>query len=335
MKNVAMHSLPRISSRRYLRCASVGKALAGVCFWTVLLGAAPASGQVYSAGEFALLKPEVPAKNADGSTPPPVYEQMRFDARRPDEYGMARIVHNVQVPTLTIYFPADPALRNGKAMVICPGGGYSGLVLDREGHSMARYFANLGFTTGVLKYRLPEGEPVGQEELPVSQQDALAAIRALRSRAAEFGFAADQVGIMGFSAGGHLAGSTAVFGSREDGSLPDFVALIYPVTGMGEPAHAGSRRNLLGESPTQASVERFTLHRNVHKDMPPFFLAHADDDTVVTVDHSTLLAEALQEQGVEVLFARYEKGRHGFARGNNEANRQWPQTFVQWVNDGR
>lgn len=275
---------------------------------------------------------EFPLRPPDPAAKEPVAERVLFYPRGGDDRGLHRVVFDVAVPTLTVYRPA-PEKNRGAAFVLCPGGAYHGVVIDREGHWVARYFQNLGYTVAVLKYRMPKPAEAGAGgELPRSQQDALEAIRHVRTRAAEWGVDAGLVGIMGSSAGGHLAGSTAFLGNGSNGTRPDFVALLYPVVSMGEPiAHAGSRRNLLGPAPTPAQVERFSLEKQVRSGMPPFFIVHARDDDKVPVGHSRLLAGALERAGVPVKLIIYETGGHGFSLGRGPPSDGWKDAFVAWL----
>lgn len=249
-----------------------------------------------------------------------------------DGTGFNRTIKDIAVPTLTVYRPANPAQRK-TALVVCPGGGYGTVVIDREGHAIARYFEQQGITVAVLKYRLPTSETFSSD-LPVSQQDALEALRFMRRHADEWGFDKDHVGIMGFSAGGHLAGSTAVFGDAADGSRPDFVVLIYPVVLMDGPfMHKGSRDNLIGLAPAPERVEEFSLERRVQPDMPPFFIVHAKDDTGVPVQNSMLLADGLKKVGGTAELLLVDTGGHGFSLGRGKDSACWKDRFLAWLDD--
>lgn len=279
-----------------------------------------------SLAEFIL--PHLPSGDVPLADPA---ETVTFRTKSLDDRGFNRTLQNVAVPTLTVYRPENPA-PGGATVVICPGGGYRAVVIDREGHAIARWLQGRGITAAVLKYRLP-GPETFSSGLPVSQQDALEALRFMRRHVEDWGLTANRIGIMGFSAGGHLAGSTAVFGTVEDGSRPDFVAMLYPVVAMGDPeAHRGSRERLIGP---EASAERragFSLELCARSDMPPFFLCHARDDTAVPFQNSTLLAEALREKGVGVDLLITETGGHGFSLGRDPDSARWPDRFLDWVN---
>lgn len=268
-----------------------------------------------------------PANNSPHAAVPPV-ESVTFRPENPDDHGFNRAIRNISIPTLTVYRPAD-VIQNHPAMVICPGGGYETAVIDREGHAIARYFTKRGFTVAVLKYRMP-GPETFHSGLPVSQQDALEAIRFMRRHAADWNF--NQVGIMGFSAGGHLAGSSAVFGDSADGSRPDFAALLYPVVTMNTPhLHQGSRDRLLGSMPSAGRIKEFSLECRTSSNLPPFFIAHAKDDSIVPFQNSTMLADALKAAGVPVELMLVNTGEHGFSLGRDPNSSQWKDRFLTWI----
>lgn len=270
------------------------------------------------------LRPPVP-KAAEA---PP--EETTYRLSGLDDRGFNRVVRRVSAPTLLVYHP-DAAKSLGVGLVAIPGGGYNGIVIDREGHALARFFQAKGITVAVLKYRLPQVETFAAG-LPAPQQDALEAIRFVRQHAAAWKLRPDRVGVVGASAGGHLAGSTAIFGRLDDGSRPDFVALLYPVVTLAGPwAHAGSRQNLLGETASPARVSEFSLEQRARRDLPPFFLAHARDDKTVPVENSTMLATALQQAGVPVESFIVATGGHGFALGRGEESARWKDRFLHWL----
>lgn len=261
---------------------------------------------------------------------PPPAEEISYRPQAPDDRGFNRVVQAIAVPTVTVYRPARPRVDRA-ALVVCPGGGYRYVVIDREGHYLARHFQARGFTVAVLKYRLPQPALSGGD-LPLSQQDALEALRLMRRRAGEWNIDPGRVGILGSSAGGHLAASTAVWGRAEDGSRPDFVALLYPVITLEPPyAHEGSRLQLLGENATAEQIAFYSLHRRVQPGMPPFFLVHAQDDRAVPPENSQLMADALEKAGVPVRLLLVSRGGHGFALGRGPESAIWPDVFVQWV----
>ncbi len=253
-----------------------------------------------------------------------------------DEVVQNNRVSNVHVPTLT-YFPA-PGSGGGKAaVVICPGGGYQIVAFGHEGIDVAKRLNAMGVSAFILKYRLKE---YGH---PAPLQDVLRAIRIVRSRAAEFGVAPDRIGVMGFSAGGHLAASAATLFDAPEGrtgaaldavsARPDFAALIYPViTFKGSVAHAGSRRNLIGEKPDAALVEHLSPELQVTKQTPPAFLVHTAEDKGVPLENSLLFYQAVRAAGGWAELHLYEKGPHGFGLGQGLGPASdWPDRLETWM----
>ena len=253
--------------------------------------------------------------------------------------GVERIedgrVYNVQNPTLTVV-PPD-AKPNGTAVVVCAGGSYMRLAIANEAEGVAERLRKVGVTTFILKYRLVE---YGH---PAPLQDVLRAIRVVRSRAAEFGVRPDRVGVMGASAGGHVAASAATLFDSAEGrtaaaidrisARPDFVALLYPVITMRAPhAHEASRQNLLGNNPPEAVVARLSLEGQVTAHTPPVFLVHGADDRSVPAHHSILFYEALLKARVPVELHVYERGAHGFgtAAGQGPAS-SWVDRWFDWM----
>lgn len=250
-----------------------------------------------------------------------------------DETGRVSEVHE---PTLTLWAPA-PGKANGTAIVICPGGGYARLSALREGVRYAEWLNELGVTCFILKSRLKE---YGH---PAPLRDVLRALRIVRSRAAEFGIDPQRLGIIGSSAGGHLASSAATLYDHADGKTgapldavsarPDFALLTYPVILMDGPhIHAGSRDNLIGAQPGPALAALMSTDRQVTKDTPPTFLVHAQDDKTVPVENSLMLYAALRRAGVPVEMHLYEKGGHGFAmEATHRPTAEWPQRAETWL----
>lgn len=228
-----------------------------------------------------------------------------------------------------------PAKAGGAAIVICPGGGYGGLVREAEGHGIARWLNRHGITGVVLEYRLPGG----RHDVP--RLDAQRALRLVRANAKAWGVDSSRIGIMGFSAGGHLA-STA--GTRFDAGdpaatdpverascRPDFMILIYPVVTMGEGTHQGSKRNLLGPDPTPELAELFSGERQVTARTPPAFLAHARDDRVVPPEHSRALHRALEEHGVPSRYLELPSGGHGLNGYQGPMWDAWQKGSLEWL----
>jgi acetyl esterase/lipase len=233
---------------------------------------------------------------------------------------------------ISIYQPDEPA---GTAMVICPGGGYEMLCLEPEGHGIARWLAGEGITGIVLEYRLPQQRPL------VPLLDAQRALRTLRSRASEFGILPDRLGIIGFSAGGHLASAAATRfdEGRPDAadpieradSRPDFALLIYPVITMGEGAHEGSRMALIGSDLELA--DGFSSEEHVTPRTPPCFLAHAADDSLVSPENSRVFYQALKAAGVPAEYLELPDGGHGLNGYQGKSWDAWRQRGLQWLKE--
>lgn len=219
-------------------------------------------------------------------------------------------------PSLTVYLPsADKA--NGCAVVVCPGGGYGGLAMGHEGKDVAEYLNNLGVTAFVLKYRLGP-----RYRHPAPMQDVQRALRTVRARAKEWNVDPKRVGVMGFSAGGHLASTAATH--FDDGNAdakdpidrvscrPDFAVLCYPVITLVSPyAHMGSRNNLLGKDADEKLVQSLCNDTQVTDKTPPTFLFHTSEDTAVPPENSVLFYMALRKHKVPAELHIYEKGKHG------------------------
>lgn len=230
-------------------------------------------------------------------------------------------VSDVTVPTLTIYRAAKP---NGMAIVACPGGGYVRLATAHEGHDMAAWFNAQGITYAVLKYRMPNTH----HDVPLS--DALQAIRIMKQHAEEWGY--NKVGIMGSSAGGHLA-STAATHFTED-SRPDFQILFYPVVSMVNPTHQGSKDNLLGKTPSQEMLNLYSNEKQVTPQTPPAFIMHSSDDKAVPVSNSIDYYTALVKNGVSASLHIYPIGGHGWGfRDNFIYKRQWTGELEKWLRE--
>ncbi|MBN1926314.1 MAG: alpha/beta hydrolase [Prolixibacteraceae bacterium] len=248
------------------------------------------------------------------------------------ERGMFR---NVTSPTLEIYLP-EKEVATGAAVVVCPGGGYSVVVYQGEGISTAKRFVKNGIAAFVLKYRLPGDETMTDKTIgPL--QDAQQAIKVVRENAEKWGVKPDKIGIIGFSAGGHLAStaathfSEALIENTNNTSLrPDFQILVYPVISMKEKlTHPDSRRKLLGENPTQDLVDLYSGELQVNENTPPAYLTHATDDKLVDVDNSINYYEALRHHNVPVEMHIYRKGGHGFIFGRND----WIEPVIKWMAD--
>lgn len=233
---------------------------------------------------------------------------------------------------ITVYHPEKP---NGAAVVICPGGGYKFRSMNPEGHNVARWLNEHGITGVVLEYRLPETKSF------VPLLDAQRAIRTVRSKAAEWGCDPKRTGIMGFSAGGHLASTAATHFDGGDAQSsdpvnqlscrPDFAILVYPVITMGEKTHAGSKSNLLGKTPTPEAVELFSNEKQVTAQTPPTFLAHAQDDRGVPPDNSQMFFDALQAHNVPSEYIKLPSGGHGLDHHQGPMWEEWQTKSLQWM----
>lgn len=251
------------------------------------------------------------------------------------DQGMGR-VGNIHRPTLT-WYPAPAATSNGTAVIVCPGGGYARLSFLMEGTDVAEWLNTLGVSAFVLKYRVKE---YGH---PAPLRDALRAIRLVRSRAGEFGVRADRIGIMGFSAGGHLAASAGTLYDAPEGKTgaaldavsgrPDFMVLIYPVITMRDPyVHAGSRENLIGAHPDEAALHHLSPEENVTAATPPAFLVSTEEDKTVPFQNTVMFFEALKRAGVPAEMHVFEKGPHGFGlRKDLGPASNWPELCAAWL----
>jgi acetyl esterase/lipase len=240
-------------------------------------------------------------------------------------------------PSLTVYRPpADKATTT--AVVVCPGGGYGALAVDHEGKQVADWLNANGITAFVLRYRIAP-----RYHHPAPLQDAQRAIRLVRARAAEWNVAPDRIGILGFSAGGHLTSSAgthfdtgkpdAANTIERTSCRPDFMVLVYPVISFTTPyTHQGSKRNLLGENPDGELVESFSNEKQVTATTPPTFLVHTNEDTGVPPENSVLFYLGLRKAGVPCEMHIYEKGRHGLGLGGNDpAFSTWPPHCITWL----
>lgn len=248
-----------------------------------------------------------------------------------DERGT---VYRVSRPTLTVFLPPD-SVASGTAVIICPGGGYRALVIEREGYRVAKALTEQGVAAFVLKYRLPSDETM-PDKTTGPLQDAQQAIRRVRQFAARWSIDPEKVGVMGFSAGGHLAASAgthfnqALIQADSISLRPDFMVLVYPVISLTHSlGHRGSRERLLGSNPSPEQVRYFSNELQVTANTPPTLLLHAGDDRKVKVANSIRFYEALQSQGVPATLHLYPDGGHGFHAGS--AKDDWFAQCVRWM----
>ncbi len=252
-------------------------------------------------------------------------------------------ISKVQTPSLKPFL-VPKRMATGKAVIICPGGGYGMLAYDWEGTEIAKWFNTRGVAAFVLKYRLPNSKSILKRyEAPL--QDAQRAIRIIRYNANKWGINKDEIGVIGFSAGGHLA---ATLGTQFDNEIyekdnmidlesakPNFMMLIYPVISMRFPiTHKGSRLNLLGDNPNQTLVDQFSNELHVNSNTPKTFIVHSTDDKAVPVENSLAFYKALKKVGVEVEMHIYATGGHGYSLATGTPHLStWTDRLAQWLNN--
>ncbi|MFV0449945.1 MAG: alpha/beta hydrolase [Vibrio sp.] len=248
-----------------------------------------------------------------------------------------RLIAGVATPELMVFTPAQP---NGIGIVVFPGGSYQRISIDNEGRDIGVALSQLGYTVFVATYRMPgENHRFGSE---TSLADAQRAVRWVRGNSENWNI--EKVGILGFSAGGHLAGQlatrfdTSIYDALDEfdslSAKPDFCGLIYPVVTMDEKfGHKGSAYELLGSHMTGEELNRYSIEKCVHRNMPACFLVHANDDESVPVENSLLLWQALRAQHIAVEMHLFNDGGHGFGIHGveNKPARQWPELFHNWI----
>ncbi len=254
--------------------------------------------------------------------------------------GILRI-RKVQIPTLEIYLPSANN-ANGKGVIICPGGGYAALAYDWEGTDIAKWFNSKGIAAFVLKYRLPQSKSIKVQHL-APLQDAQRALRLVRYHSKKWNLNKNQIGIIGFSAGGHLA---STLGTRFNEKLlvkeddidkisarPDFMILVYPVISMQKGiTHEGSRENLLGNNPSKALVEQYSNELQVNKATPKTFIVHSIDDKAVPVENSLRFFQSLKDANVPSEIHIYPFGGHGFSLALGHSYLQkWTKRLEDWL----
>jgi len=296
-------------------------------FTSVLLVATSAFAQPAAPG------PTPPAGRGRGPAAEPLIVRL-WEGAAPGAQGTA----DVDVPTLTYYAPNGRG--SSTAVIVAPGGSYTSLAMNHEGRQVANWLNSQGVAAFVLKYRLGP-----RYRHPIELGDAQRAIRLVRARAAEFGVSADRIGMMGFSAGGHLASTAGTkFDAGSAGaadpvdrvsSRPDFLVLAYPVVVSAAPyAHQGSFRNLLGESPTPALRDDLSNDRHVTRETPPTFLFHTNADTGVPAENSVSFYLALRKAGVPAELHVFEPGPHGVGLGmTHPALAAWPALLSTWLRE--
>jgi acetyl esterase/lipase len=250
-------------------------------------------------------------------------------------------ISKVQTPDIAVFFPSRKT-ATGQAVIICPGGGYTRLAYNWEGTDVARLLSAKGITAIVLKYRLPDSKSNITPHLS-PLMDAKRATRIVRANAGAWNINKNNIGIMGFSAGGHLASTLATHFDDGDknskdtieqqSSRPDFAILIYPVISMSKKImHEGSKNNLIGQHPDSSLAKLYSNELQVTKQTPPTFLVHATDDKSVPVENSLLFYQALKDNSVSAEMHIFPKGGHGFGLGLGDKSLEvWPDLLVTWL----
>ncbi len=249
-------------------------------------------------------------------------------------------ISKVTQPQLIAYYP-EQEIANGTAIIICPGGGYSFLSISHEGSLIAKQLNTQGITAFVLKYRLPS-DVIMKDKAIGPLQDAQQAMKVVRAQAEQFHIKADKIGIMGFSAGGHLASTLgthyekAWIDNPKNTSLrPDFMVLLYPVVTMGTFTHAGSKNNLLGDHPDSDLVKEYSNELHVNAQTPPTFVVQANDDKTVPSENSLDFIKALKQAGVKSELHLYQAGGHGFGLHNKTTSDEWFDRLMNWLKDNK
>ncbi len=252
-----------------------------------------------------------------------------------DKYGYYRFVRD---PAIDVFHAKGSKLTRA-AVIICPGGSYSGLAFRKEGITTAKWFRDRGITAMVLRYRF------APYRYPVPMTDVQRAIQLVRSNAVKWDIDPGRVGVMGFSAGGHTASTATVNHVAADpqsddpvrrvGSRPDFSVLVYPVITMEMPTtHSGSRKNLLGPDPDDELINQASSHKHVSDRTPPTLLVCSEDDTVVPIRNSQLFLEALKAKGVKCKMLTYGQGGHGYGLGKKGTDATaWPEECLKWMRE--
>lgn len=246
-------------------------------------------------------------------------------------------ISRVKVPTLSIFLPPKDK-TNGTAVVVCPGGGYVHLAFTKEGIAIAKWLNSFGVAAFVLKYRLPS-DLIMKDKTIGPLQDAQEAMRIVRRKAKQWNINPDKIGIMGFSAGGHLAATLSthydakVYDSDTTSAKPDFSLLLYPVISMKpDITHLGSMESLLGKNPTQKEIDWFSNELQVNKNTPPAFLALAGDDNVVPIQNSINYFLALKKYKIPGELHIFNQGGHGFGLAKKSSTQSnWPFLCKAWM----
>lgn len=262
-----------------------------------------------------------------------------YDGELPEtQYNSRGRLEFVHTPTLTVYH-AKGENRTGAAVVICPGGGYRILADEHEGVAVAKWLNEHGITGIILRYRM------FPYRHPVPMMDVQRALQTVRASAHDWALDPQRIGVLGFSAGGHLASTATVHHVKahlqsldpieQVSSRPDFSVLVYPVITLRPPtAHMGSRKNLLGPEPSEELLDLLSNEKQVNKDTPPTLLVHSKDDRAVPIGNSELFLAALKKQGIKGKLLAYEKGGHGYGLGRKDTDAiAWPDACIKWFGE--
>lgn len=262
-----------------------------------------------------------------------INEQIKEKHVKDDAFGL--LVNNVTNPTITPFIPNDDNNKKS-AIIICPGGGYHTLLLEKEGFRIAKKFNKNGVAAFVLKYRLPNLDSIEDKSF-APLKDAQRAIQLIRENADKWGINASKIGVMGFSAGGHLAASLGVHydsvlieNKQETDLRPDFMILINPVISFNDDiGHVGSKQNLLGVSPDTKSIDFFSNELHINSFTPKSILVHTDDDSVVPMEHSLCFYKELHKNKIPTELHIYSKGDHGFI--HIPEIKEWFNRCIRWM----
>jgi acetyl esterase/lipase len=245
-------------------------------------------------------------------------------------------VTKVSTPTITPFMPAS-GTANGAAIIIFPGGGYAGLSMKKEGYKIAQEFNKIGVTAFVVKYRLPS-DLIMVDKTTGPLQDAQQAVLTVRKNAAKWGINPAKIGIIGFSAGGHLASTEGthfdkvLVDDKDNISVrPDFMILMYPVITFGPMGHVGSRENLIGKTPSPELLDLYSNEKQITANTPPTLLVHAEDDNVVPVQNSLMFYNNLVQAKVKGEMHIYQSGGHGFGLNNPRSKEIWFDWAKNWL----
>ncbi len=271
----------------------------------------------------------------DGAIPNAITSAQITEKSETDANGILRI-SSVSVPTLTAYLPPKDK-ATGAAVMICPGGGYSLLAASHEGSDVARWFNDMGVAAFVLKYRLPNPDIMtNQQEVPL--MDAMQGMTLIRQNANRYGIDPGKIGVMGFSAGGHVAATLATHYHQgpkaSETAKPNFAILLYPVVTFGEKAHTGSRDKLLGKLNTSSEmIAYYSNELQVTNQTPPTFLVHSEDDKAVPVQNSIDYYLACLKNGVPAEMHLYPTGGHGYGLRTAKFGslNTWPEACKAWL----